>query len=248
MGVRASKVPVAVLGAGLTGMSAAHFLRAAGIERRIFEKLDRPGGHAVTVEEQGWRFDRTGHLLHVKDPELRALAVGWMGRDHREIRARQPGVVARRLHALPVPGQRARLACRRGLRVRDGVSACEGGWSARALHGLRALLSGAVRGRDRRALHDPLQHARLGRGTSRDHRRLGDALRAHSGDRGCHRGARVGHGGRELGYNARFLYPGLGIRAAERRHGGGARRRRAVALAAIRSTRWGGRCASRASR
>jgi protoporphyrinogen oxidase len=30
----------------------------------------------VTVEEQGYRFDRTGHLLHLRDPEMRALAIG----------------------------------------------------------------------------------------------------------------------------------------------------------------------------
>jgi protoporphyrinogen oxidase len=74
-----SHTPVAIVGAGLTGMSAAHHLREAGTPYRIFEKTARAGGHAVTVEERGWRFDRTGHLLHVKDDDTRALVSRWLG-------------------------------------------------------------------------------------------------------------------------------------------------------------------------
>jgi protoporphyrinogen oxidase len=78
-------VPVAILGAGLTGMSAGFHLARAGVPYRLFERLDRPGGHAVTVEEQGFRFDRTGHLLHLRDEEMRALALSWIGDDWLEI-------------------------------------------------------------------------------------------------------------------------------------------------------------------
>ena len=76
-----SKTSVAILGAGLTGMSAAIELRDARREHRIFEKLPRPGGHAVTIEEGGYRFDRTGHLLHLRDPAMRARVLRWIG-DH----------------------------------------------------------------------------------------------------------------------------------------------------------------------
>ena len=79
------RVPVAILGAGLTGMSAAHHLREAGIRYRLFEKSERPGGHVITVEEDGYRFDRTGHLLHLGDERLRALALEWIGPAHRWI-------------------------------------------------------------------------------------------------------------------------------------------------------------------
>src|SRR5690606_7319064 len=48
----------------------------------------RPGGHAVTIEEGGYRFDRTGHLLHVRDERLRELALGWIGPEHRWIERR----------------------------------------------------------------------------------------------------------------------------------------------------------------
>lgn len=80
------KTPVAVLGAGLTGMSAALTLARLGIEHRVFEKLDRVGGHAITIEDGGYRFDRTGHLLHLRDPEMRERVLGWIGPDHLEVR------------------------------------------------------------------------------------------------------------------------------------------------------------------
>ncbi|AKT36232.1 protoporphyrinogen/coproporphyrinogen oxidase [Chondromyces crocatus] len=80
-----TRTPVAILGAGLTGLSAAHHLREAGIPFRIFERLSHAGGHAITLEEEGYRFDRTGHLLHLRDPGLRRLALGWMGPEHLEI-------------------------------------------------------------------------------------------------------------------------------------------------------------------
>jgi protoporphyrinogen oxidase len=66
--------PVVVLGGGLTGLSASLHLGRAGVSHRAFERDAVPGGHAVTVEEQGFRFDRTGHLLHLRDPEMQALA------------------------------------------------------------------------------------------------------------------------------------------------------------------------------
>lgn len=81
MTARSSHTPVVVLGAGLTGMSAAHHLGKAGVPHRIFERLAHVGGHAITLEDSGYRFDRTGHLLHLRDPEMRALALSWIGDD-----------------------------------------------------------------------------------------------------------------------------------------------------------------------
>lgn len=71
----APRSPVCVLGGGLAGLSSSTFLQRAGIAHRLFEREATAGGHAVTVEEQGFRFDRTGHLLHLRDPEMQALAV-----------------------------------------------------------------------------------------------------------------------------------------------------------------------------
>ncbi len=70
----AERLPVAVLGGGLTGLSAGLFLSRAGVRHRLFEREAVAGGHAVTLSEQGFRFDRTGHLLHLRDPEMQALA------------------------------------------------------------------------------------------------------------------------------------------------------------------------------
>jgi protoporphyrinogen oxidase len=83
-----SSIPVAILGAGLTGMAAAFHLRRAGVPYRIFERLPHPGGHAITLEEDGYRFDRTGHLLHLRDPETRRLALSWIGDDCLEVERR----------------------------------------------------------------------------------------------------------------------------------------------------------------
>ncbi len=58
---------VIILGAGLTGLSAAYHLDAQGIEYNIFEKSDRAGGLLKSVKESGYIFDHTGHFLHVSD-------------------------------------------------------------------------------------------------------------------------------------------------------------------------------------
>ena len=76
-----SPVSVVVVGAGLTGMSAAYHLRKRGVDHRIFERAPSPGGLAVTVEQDGFRFDRTGHLLHLRDPEMTELARDLLGDD-----------------------------------------------------------------------------------------------------------------------------------------------------------------------
>src|SRR5262245_10433459 len=83
-----SQTPVAILGAGLTGMNAGLCLKDAQIPHRIFEKLAVPGGHAVTTVERGYRFDRTGHLLHVRDPEIRRTVLEWLGDDHNLVQRR----------------------------------------------------------------------------------------------------------------------------------------------------------------
>lgn len=59
-----------ILGAGLAGMSTAHHL--AG-EYELFEREDRPGGLVVTHEREGFRFDVTGHWLHMRDPGIREM-------------------------------------------------------------------------------------------------------------------------------------------------------------------------------
>lgn len=69
-------------------MSAALHLEKAGVPFRLFEKLPHPGGHVTTLVEDGFRFDKTGHLLHLRDPEMRAAALRWIGDDWVEVKRR----------------------------------------------------------------------------------------------------------------------------------------------------------------
>ncbi len=88
--------PVQILGAGLSGLSAA---RTLGSRCEVHERLAHPGGHAITLEEDGFRFDKTGHLLHLRDPEIRAwlmsLLAGQTVTVHRNSRVFSYGVYTR---------------------------------------------------------------------------------------------------------------------------------------------------------
>jgi phytoene dehydrogenase-like protein len=54
---------VIVLGAGLSGLSAAHHL--GGCE--VFEKESSPGGHCRTRQVEGFNFDEGAHVFFGKD-------------------------------------------------------------------------------------------------------------------------------------------------------------------------------------
>jgi len=77
-----------VLGAGLTGLRAALSFEAAGVPYAAVERNDHAGGHAVTVLDEGFRFDRTGHLLHLRDPALREEVRGFLNGDYLEVERR----------------------------------------------------------------------------------------------------------------------------------------------------------------
>lgn len=64
---------VVVLGAGLAGLSAALHLRDRGVEAVVLERQEVVGGACRTLEQDGFAFDLTGHLLHLGQPESRAL-------------------------------------------------------------------------------------------------------------------------------------------------------------------------------
>jgi protoporphyrinogen oxidase len=63
--------PVVILGAGLTGLSAAHYLHRGPFV--LVERETQVGGHARSHREQGFTFDRTGHWLHLRDDRSKAL-------------------------------------------------------------------------------------------------------------------------------------------------------------------------------
>ncbi|MBD3307286.1 NAD(P)-binding protein [candidate division KSB3 bacterium] len=61
---------IAIVGAGLTGLSAAYHLQT-GYE--LFEKEREPGGLCRTMTRNGFAFDYTGHLLHLRQDDTKAL-------------------------------------------------------------------------------------------------------------------------------------------------------------------------------
>jgi protoporphyrinogen oxidase len=63
-------LPHLILGGGLTGLAAAHFL---GGDYHLVEREQRVGGLLRTEPVEGFLFDVTGHWLHLRDPEIRAL-------------------------------------------------------------------------------------------------------------------------------------------------------------------------------
>jgi protoporphyrinogen oxidase len=103
----ASAGRVVILGGGLTGISAAIHLRAPWV---LFEREERLGGHARTDARDGWRFDKTGHWLHLRDPGVQQLVEellpGQMTPIARRARIFSHGVLTRypyqaNLHGLP---------------------------------------------------------------------------------------------------------------------------------------------------
>lgn len=70
-----------IIGAGLAGLSAAYHLKK-GFE--VFEADTVPGGLLQTRELDGYKFDRTGHLLHLKDAYVRDLIQGLLKGNLRE--------------------------------------------------------------------------------------------------------------------------------------------------------------------
>ena len=73
MGER-SRIRVAVVGAGLAGLAAAHELQRAGIEVGVFERGDRPGGRAHAVAVDGLPLEPVSPVVSTADRALAAFA------------------------------------------------------------------------------------------------------------------------------------------------------------------------------
>lgn len=68
-----------VIGAGLAGLSCAHHLDRPFL---VVEAADHVGGKAKSEHYEGFTFDVTGHWLHLRDPDMRALALKLCGDEH----------------------------------------------------------------------------------------------------------------------------------------------------------------------
>ncbi|EYF04015.1 amine oxidase, putative [Chondromyces apiculatus DSM 436] len=210
---------MAILGAGLTGMSAAYHLGRAGVACRLFEQLPRPGGHAITFEEEGYRFDRTGHLLHLRDPEIRRLALGWIGPDHLEVER------ASRIWSHGVYTRYPFQANTWGLPPEVAYECLLGFIRAQAAHAEQATQAGGNARGPRNFEEFCLRH--FGEGISRHfmipyNARLWGVPATEITADWCARfvplprledvvAGAVGMQGPELGYNTRFVYPKRGI-------------------------------------
>lgn len=71
--------PHLVLGAGLAGLAASMVLRRRGLPHRVLEAASVFGGLARSTHEAGYTFDCTGHLLHLRRDETRALVSELLG-------------------------------------------------------------------------------------------------------------------------------------------------------------------------
>jgi len=74
-----NKGPVVIIGGGLSGLTAGRALAAAGADYLIVEELDRPGGLCRTEAADGFTFDYTGHLLHLREGASRDLILDLIG-------------------------------------------------------------------------------------------------------------------------------------------------------------------------
>lgn len=68
-----------VLGGGLAGLTAAYTLQEAGAECVVLEREERPGGHARSIEVDGYVFDYGPHILFTNDAVMEALIRDLLG-------------------------------------------------------------------------------------------------------------------------------------------------------------------------
>ncbi len=74
-----SSIDTLVIGAGLAGLAAALYREGEAV---VVEASGKVGGKATTEHRDGFTFDVTGHWLHLRDDEIRALALRLLGDDH----------------------------------------------------------------------------------------------------------------------------------------------------------------------
>src|SRR5688572_2576206 len=84
---------IAVIGAGLTGVTAAWTLRTAGLGVTVFEKSSHVGGAIGAVRVDGWLHELGPNSMLESSPELAAFIDGI-------------GLGPRRLYASPAARQR----------------------------------------------------------------------------------------------------------------------------------------------
>ncbi len=77
---------VVIIGAGISGLTAAIGFQKAGISYTILEKSDRPGGRIKTIHKNGFTLDAGFQVLHPNYNEVRQIGV-WDSLDFRPFRS-----------------------------------------------------------------------------------------------------------------------------------------------------------------
>ena len=71
-----------VLGSGMAGLGAAHWLQQEGIPFVMFDMNDHPGGHTSSYRDShGFVFDEGPHISFTKDERVKALLAGFIEGD-----------------------------------------------------------------------------------------------------------------------------------------------------------------------
>jgi len=71
--MKKENIKVAIVGAGLTGLTTAYYLKKAGIDSRVFERENRPGGVIQTHHENGFTFEAGPNTGVLSKPEVAEL-------------------------------------------------------------------------------------------------------------------------------------------------------------------------------
>jgi protoporphyrinogen oxidase len=73
------KTDTLIVGGGLAGLAAAKALEEGKKDYLVAEREQRAGGLAATLKKGAYRFDYSGHLLHLRWPETSKLILGALG-------------------------------------------------------------------------------------------------------------------------------------------------------------------------
>lgn len=80
MNRESSTVSVAVVGAGIAGLSAARQLDDTGYDLHVFDKARGPGGRMSTRREDGYEFDHGAQYFTVRNEAFRGAVAEWQQR------------------------------------------------------------------------------------------------------------------------------------------------------------------------
>jgi renalase len=73
---------VAVIGAGIAGLTLARFLTERGVEVTVFEKEPHPGGRMSTYHQAGGTFDYGAQYFTARDPRFQHMVRTWVEQGH----------------------------------------------------------------------------------------------------------------------------------------------------------------------